>query len=67
MPLPSPTLSHQWEREPDELWWDDLDAHLAARNTEQGRQALRELIEDEHRFVDLSHSQLWYCEERVML
>lgn len=50
-----------------ELWWDDLDAHLAARQTEPGRQALLELIEDERRFVDLSRSQLWYCEERVIL
>lgn len=50
-----------------ELWWDDLDAHLAARQTEQGRDALQELIEDERRFVDLSRSQLWYGEERVIL
>lgn len=50
-----------------ELWWDDLDAHLAARQTEQGRQALKELVEDERRFLDLSRSQLWYGEERVIL
>lgn len=50
-----------------ELWWDDLPAHLAARKTPQGRQALDELIEDERRFVDLRHSQLWYCAERVVL
>lgn len=50
-----------------ELWWDDLDAHLAAKQAEQGRQALKELVEDERRFLDLSRSQLWYGEERVIL
>jgi uncharacterized protein (TIGR02118 family) len=50
-----------------ELWWDDLSSHLAARQTEQGLSALNELIEDERRFVDLVHSQLWYGEERVMI
>lgn len=50
-----------------ELWWDDLAAHLAARTTEQGLAALKELIEDERRFVDLSRSQLWYGEEREIL
>ena len=50
-----------------ELWWDDLTSHLAARKTEQGLAALRELIEDERRFVDLSRSQLWYGEERVII
>jgi len=50
-----------------ELWWDDLAAHLAARKTPEGREALQALIDDERRFVDLRHSQLWYCEERVVL
>lgn len=50
-----------------ELWWDDLDAHLAARKMVDGLKALQELIEDERRFVDLSRSQLWYGEERFIL
>lgn len=50
-----------------EVWWDNLATHLAARKTADGRQALQELIEDERRFVDLSRSQLWYCEEQDIL
>ncbi|ALV91051.1 MULTISPECIES: EthD domain-containing protein [Pantoea] len=50
-----------------ELWWDDLPSHLAARKTEQGLAALRELIEDERKFVDLENSQLWYGEERSII
>lgn len=50
-----------------ELWWDDLESHLAARKTEEGLKALRELIEDESKFVDLEHSQLWYGEERYVI
>ncbi|MBZ9583393.1 EthD domain-containing protein [Klebsiella quasivariicola] len=49
-----------------ELWWDSLDAHLEARRTAEGLKALRELIEDEHRFIDLSRSLLWYGEERAI-
>ncbi len=50
-----------------EVWWDDLESHLAARKTVQGLEALRQLIEDEKRFVDLSLSQLWYGEERTIV
>lgn len=50
-----------------ELWWDDLDAHLAARTTPEGRLALQELIEDEQRFVDLTRSQLWYGLENEVI
>lgn len=50
-----------------ELWWDSLEAHQAARETSEGRQALRLLIEDERRFVDLSRSQVWYGIERSIL
>jgi hypothetical protein len=50
-----------------ELWWDDMESHLAARKTAEGAKAILELIEDERRFVDLSRSQLWYCEERAIL
>jgi len=50
-----------------ELWWDDLETHLAARKTPEGGAALRLLIEDERRFVDLSRSQLWYGTERLII
>jgi len=50
-----------------ELWWDDLESHLVARKTPQGLRTLQELVEDERRFVDLSRSQLWYGQERIVL
>lgn len=50
-----------------ELWWDNLDAHLATRQTEEGRLALQELMADEKTFVDLSRSLLWYGEERAII
>lgn len=50
-----------------ELWWDDMESHIAARKTEEGLKALQELIEDERKFVDLAHSQLWYGEERHVI
>lgn len=50
-----------------ELWWDDMESHLAARKTEEGLIALQELIDDEGKFVDLGQSQLWYGEERCVI
>lgn len=50
-----------------ELWWDDLESHLAARKTVGGLSALNELIDDESKFVDLEQSQLWYGEERCVI
>jgi uncharacterized protein (TIGR02118 family) len=50
-----------------ELWWDDLPSHLAARSSTEGLAALRALVEDERRFVDLDRSLLWYGWERVIL
>lgn len=50
-----------------ELWWDDLDAHLAARKTAEGAEALRLIVEDENRFVDQARSQLWYGTERLIV
>ncbi len=50
-----------------ELWWDNLESHLAARKTDEGLKALQELIDDERKFVNLAHSQLWYGEERHII
>jgi len=50
-----------------ELWWDSEEAHLAARTTREGSIALRALVADEKRFVDLSRSLLWYTREREII
>lgn len=50
-----------------ELWYQNLDAHLNARNTAEGANALAEIIADEKRFIDLSKSQMWYSHEIEVL
>lgn len=50
-----------------ELWYEDLETHLGARSTQEGDIALREIIEDEGRFVDLSCSYVWYCNENDVI
>jgi uncharacterized protein (TIGR02118 family) len=47
-----------------ELWCDSIEDMLAARGTEEGKAALRAIVEDEHRFIDLSRCQFWYGTER---
>jgi uncharacterized protein (TIGR02118 family) len=46
-----------------ELWWEDLDALVAAVSSPEGTAAGRTLLEDEARFIDLEHSALWLGEE----
>jgi uncharacterized protein (TIGR02118 family) len=46
-----------------ELWWDDLDALVAATSTPEGAAAGQTLIEDEARFIDLERSALWLGHE----
>jgi uncharacterized protein (TIGR02118 family) len=46
-----------------ELWWDDIDALVAATSSPDGSAAARTLLEDEARFIDLEHSALWLGEE----
>ena len=46
-----------------ELWWDDLDALVAASSTPEGVAAGRALLADEARFIDLARSALWLGEE----
>lgn len=43
-----------------EVWWDSLEEIAAVRQTDEGMKALRVLVEDERRFVDLGRSQFWY-------
>ncbi len=50
-----------------ELWWDSMDDHAAGRTTKEGADALRELLDDERKFVDHSSSQLWYGTERQII
>lgn len=49
-----------------ELWWHSLADH-AARTTAEGAAALRDLIEDERKFVDLNRSFAWYGTERTII
>jgi uncharacterized protein (TIGR02118 family) len=46
-----------------ELWWDDLDALVAATSSPEGNAAGQALLEDEARFIDLEQSALWLGEE----
>jgi uncharacterized protein (TIGR02118 family) len=46
-----------------ELWWDDLDALVAATSTAEGGAAGQTLLEDEARFIDLERSALWLGQE----
>jgi uncharacterized protein (TIGR02118 family) len=46
-----------------ELWWDDVDALVAATSSPEGLAAGRTLLEDEERFIDLEHSALWLGRE----
>jgi len=50
-----------------ELWWDNVEAMFAARETPEGRKALGALLEDETRFIDHGRCLLWFGQERVIL
>ena len=49
-----------------ELWYDSLEALMAARS-EATVAAGRELLEDERKFIDLPNSPLWWAEEREVV
>ena len=46
-----------------ELWWDDIDALVAATSSSEGSAAGRTLFEDETKFIDLEQSTLWLGQE----
>jgi uncharacterized protein (TIGR02118 family) len=50
-----------------ELWFDSLDALMAAGSSEAGRTAGAQLLEDERRFIDLAESPLILAEEHVII
>ncbi len=49
-----------------ELWFD-RDKMMAAMNTTAGKQAAKELIKDEGRFIDFTRSALWTAKEHLIL
>ena len=50
-----------------EIWWDSLDAFVAASTSEEGQRANETLAEDESRFIDLERSSLFTAEEHPIL
>jgi uncharacterized protein (TIGR02118 family) len=50
-----------------ELWWESVDEFARAGSTQEGREAGRRLLEDERRFIDLSHSPIWFGEEHALV
>jgi hypothetical protein len=50
-----------------ELWFDSIEALVAAGGTPEGRAVGKRLLEDERRFIDLARSPLWLAEEHEVL
>lgn len=50
-----------------ELWWDDEASLAGGAGTDAGRQAGRELLEDERNFIDFSRSVIFVAEENVVV
>ncbi|MBI2913536.1 MAG: EthD domain-containing protein [Chloroflexi bacterium] len=50
-----------------ELWWDSAETFTQATATPEGRQAARELLEDERRFIDFGRSVIFIAQERPVV
>lgn len=50
-----------------ELWWDDEAALAGGAGSEEGRQAARELFEDEKNFIDFERSVIFVAEEKPVV
>ncbi len=50
-----------------EAWFDSAEDMMAGGATPEGRQAGRELLEDEKRFIDISRSPIWIAEENAVV
>ena len=50
-----------------ELWWESAEALAAGTSTPEGRQATRELLEDEKRFIDFGRSVMFVAEENPVV
>ena len=48
-----------------EVWVDDVETFRGGTGTPESRQAARELLEDEARFIDLPASPMWLGQEIV--
>ncbi|MEU1597062.1 EthD domain-containing protein [Streptomyces sp. NPDC005708] len=46
------------------LWFGSLEDFQAGGSTPEGRQAAKELLEDERRFIDLANSPIWLATDR---
>ena len=49
-----------------ELWWNSLEDIQAATASPEGQAAGRELLEDERKFIDVSHSPLFFGAEKLI-
>jgi uncharacterized protein (TIGR02118 family) len=49
-----------------ELWWESEETYRAVRRNPAAREAGRELLEDEAKFIDLARSPLWLSREEVI-
>jgi uncharacterized protein (TIGR02118 family) len=49
-----------------ELWWEGEETYRAARRNPEAREAGRELLADEAKFIDLVRSPLWLSREEVI-
>jgi uncharacterized protein (TIGR02118 family) len=49
-----------------ELWWESEESYRAAPRNPAAREAGRELLEDEAKFIDLPRSPLWLSREEVI-
>lgn len=50
-----------------ELWWDDESSLAGGAGSEAGRQAGRELLEDERNFIDFSRSLIFVAGENPVV
>ncbi|MCP3992401.1 MAG: EthD domain-containing protein [Actinomycetia bacterium] len=48
-----------------EVWVDDVETFRGGSGTPEARQAARDLLEDEARFIDLANSPMWLGREIV--
>ena len=46
-----------------ELWWDSVDAVATATDSPEGLRAVRDLLDDEARFIDFTRSPIWVGQE----
>lgn len=49
-----------------EIWWDSVDAFMAAAGTEEGMKAAQAFVQDEANFVDFSRSIAFFTREHLV-